>query len=117
VADPALTPDLALKYLGELSPEVRAAVLLGLDDSVAACADPERAQRYRDLAVELFAEADAAGAADPPGQVQVSTLAGSVFAVRRDGWKLAVVAGPLALPSLMFYDMHSVLSDLEARAA
>ena len=40
-----------------------------------------------------------------------------MFAVRGEGWTLGVVAGRSALPSLMFYDLRSVLSDLGARAA
>ncbi len=37
--------------------------------------------------------------------------------VRAEGWTIAVVAGRFALPSLMFYDLRAVLSDLGERAA
>jgi hypothetical protein len=40
-----------------------------------------------------------------------------LFAVRAEGWTIAVVAGRFALPSLMFYDLNAVLSDLGKRAA
>jgi hypothetical protein len=136
VAAESLTPDLALRRLGELSSEVRAAVLLDRSGSLAACSDPlvgvlagdgagseerdeaarERARTYAELTAELFERVDAT-AAEPPEQVQAQVPEGAVFAVRRPQWILAVVTGRPALPSLMFYDMRSVLSELEGKAA
>jgi hypothetical protein len=40
-----------------------------------------------------------------------------VFAVREHGWTIAAVTGRFALPSLIFYDLRSVLGDLERKAA
>jgi hypothetical protein len=116
LAEPASTPERALAYLRELSREVRTAILLDSQGRVAACMDEELADRLHRPAVELFARADAV-ADDPPSQVEVSSSAGAVFAAREDGWSLVVVAGRLALPSLMFYDMRTALRTLEGQAA
>ena len=109
----ALTPDLALDYLGELSTDIRAAVIVDRAGKVAAATgDPERGERMGALAGELLDEAAAATPDDGIDQVEVVSNEGSVFAVRGEAWTLAVVAGSLPLSSLMFYDLRSVLRDL-----
>jgi hypothetical protein len=118
MADPAQTPELALRYLDELSTDIRAAVILDASGEIAACSetDAERARRMAELVRELF---ERAGAASPDGvsQVEVATPDGEVFAVRHAGWTIAAVTGRFALPSLMFYDLRTVLADLEREAA
>ena len=115
--EPALTPELALSYLDELSTDIRAAVLLDETDAVAAHKGADGAEpRLRDLAVELFKRADSAiGEAVP--QLEVATADGAVYGVREGGWTLVAVTGRFALSSVMFYDLRSVLSDLGRRAA
>jgi predicted regulator of Ras-like GTPase activity (Roadblock/LC7/MglB family) len=125
VPDPTLTPELALRYLDELSTDIRAAVLLDRTGRLAAAHLPDGgppAGELAELAARLFDHADAASASSrafegPVTQLEVTTADGSVFAVRAEGWTLAVVAGRFALPSLMFYDLRAVLSDLGERAA
>jgi hypothetical protein len=46
------------------------------------------------------------------GQVEVSTGAGIVYALRTEAWTLAVVAGRFALSSLVFFDMRRALEEL-----
>jgi hypothetical protein len=112
VPDPALTPDLALDYLGELSTDIKACVVVDSQGDVAAVTgdDRERGEKMRTLALELL-EATAA-AAEGADQVEVATNEGSVFAVRGDAWTVAVVAGRQPLASLMFYDLRNVVRDL-----
>lgn len=114
MADAAQTPELALRYLGELSTDIQAAVILDQAGELAAAseADGARAQRMRVLVLELF---EHAGEGDC--QVEVTTPEGGVFAVREHGWTVAVVTGRFALPSLTFFDLRSVASDLDRRAA
>ena len=115
VADKALTPELALDYLGEMSTDIRAAVLLDGDGRLAAGSpdDDGRAERMRTIALELFERADeAAGGPRSACQVEVTLPDAAVFGVRSDTWTIAVVANRLALTSLMFYDLRSVLADL-----
>jgi hypothetical protein len=115
VAEPALTPELALDYLDELSTDIRGALLLDAGGSVVAGwrGDADRAERLREPLLELLERADAAaGDSTAPAQVEVTTQRGAVFCVRDERWTLAVVTGRFALPSLVFYDLRHVLEDL-----
>jgi hypothetical protein len=112
VSGPALTPDLALDYLGELSTDIRAAAVIDAKGDLAAVTgdDRERGEKMRTLALELLDAA--AGSGQGVDQVEVVTGTGSVFAVRGDAWTVAVVAGRQPLASLMFYDLRNVVRDL-----
>ena len=115
MAEPALTPALALDYLDELSTDIRGGVLLGPDREILAGwrGDPDRAERMCEPLLELLALADeAAGDSAPAAQIEVTTPRGAVFCARDDDHTLAVVTGRFALPSLMFYDLRHVLDDL-----
>jgi predicted regulator of Ras-like GTPase activity (Roadblock/LC7/MglB family) len=115
VAEPALTPALALDYLDELSVDIRGALVLDRDGTVAAAwrGDDERAERMSQALTQLLERADgAAEGSAPVAQLEVGTARGTVFCVRDAHWTLAVVAGRLALSSLMFYDLRHVLLDL-----
>jgi hypothetical protein len=115
VAGPALTPDLALDYLAELSTDIRAGVLLDSAGSLVASwqGDDERGARVRELVTELLERVDgAADTREPPTEVEVSTIGGDIFCARAAGWTIAVVTGRYALSSLMFYDLRKVLEDL-----
>lgn len=109
----ALTPDLALDYLGELSTEIRAAVIVDRTGRVAASTgDRERGERMGSLAGELLDEAATATPGGGIDQIEVVSGEGSVFAVRGEAWTVAVVAGSAPLSSLMFYDLRSVVREL-----
>jgi hypothetical protein len=115
VAEPALTPPLALDYLDELSTDIRLAAILDERDELAAHTgdSPERAQRMRELVLELLARgAESVPGGDGVPELEVSTPGGSVFVVRERGWTIAVVTGRYALSSLMLYDLRRVAEDL-----
>jgi predicted regulator of Ras-like GTPase activity (Roadblock/LC7/MglB family) len=117
VSAPALTPELALQYLGELSTDIKASVVISADGRTAAASRPgEAGDRLRVLTQELFEHGDAADS-EVVTQIEVSTGEGIVFAVRDERWLIGVVAGRFALSSLMFYDLRRVLDDLEGRPA
>jgi hypothetical protein len=112
VSGPVLTPDLALDYLGELSTDIRAGVIVDAQGDVAAVTggDGERGEKMRTLALEMLDAAAEKG--EGVDQVEVVSAAGSVFAVRGEAWTVAVVAGRQPLASLMFYDLRNVVRDL-----
>lgn len=117
VSAPALTPELALEYLGQLSTDIKASAVASADGRTAAASRPgEPGDRLRELTQRLFEQADAADPA-PVTQVEVSTGDGAVYAVRDERWTICVVTGRFALSSLMFYDLRSVLGDLEGKPA
>ncbi|MFL5953413.1 MAG: hypothetical protein ACJ76I_04800 [Gaiellaceae bacterium] len=98
-----------------MSTDVKATVVLSTDGRTAAASKPgEPGDRLRELTRQLFVHADAADR-QPVSQVEVSTGVGSVYAVRDERWIIGVVTGRFALSSLMFYDLRSVLRDLEGR--
>jgi predicted regulator of Ras-like GTPase activity (Roadblock/LC7/MglB family) len=120
VAEPTLTPELALAYLGELSTDIRAAAVLGADGDVAAQTgfDEGDPDVVGELVGDLFDHAAAAAPDGPaPDQVEVALPEGTVYAVRERGWTLAVVAGRFALSSLMFYDLRMAIGDMNAPEA
>jgi hypothetical protein len=98
---PALTPARALRYLCELSADIRAGAVLGADGELLAGA-AELAEPARDLL---------AGAADAR-DVHVVTAGGAVFAARDDRHAIVLACGRLALPSVARYDLRMVLADL-----
>ena len=112
MSGPVLTPDLALDYLGELSTDIRAAVVLDSHGKLAAVTggDEPRGEQMCELATEMLDAAAEAGEAID--QVEAVTTEGSVFAVRGRSWTVAVVAGRQPLASLMFYDLRNVVRDL-----
>lgn len=111
MAEEALTPAEAPRYLCDLAVDARAAVLLDGAGGLAAGSEdrPERNRELAELARELVQAADAAAAREPTEALEAQTAGGSVYAVRRVGWTLVAVARRSALPSLMLYDMRVVL--------
>ncbi len=119
--DDTLTPERAAERLRGLSADVRAAVLIDAAGSLrGASEDPDgNGQVLGDLARRLFEEVDRATRdwdTEPPEQVEVQIPGGAVFASRTPRWTLAAVARRGALSSLMLYDLHAVLGELEGGA-
>lgn len=114
VTGSALTPALALDYLGELSTDIEAVVVLDSGGRVAAATgdDDDRAERMRELFTALLDRAADAAPGAGVDQLEVTTADGSVFAVRGKDWSVGVVAGRKPLASLMFYDLRNVVADL-----
>jgi hypothetical protein len=99
----------ALAFLGEMSPDLRAAAILDSGGAVLAASGDHA--RWREEATALLEVADGAGG-DPVEQVHVATEGGEVFALRHAGLAAIVVTDRFALASLMFFDMRSTLRDL-----
>jgi hypothetical protein len=114
VTGSALTPALALDYLGELSTDIEDIVVLDSGGRVAAATgdDDDRAERMRELFTALLDRAADAAPGSGVDQLEVTTAEGSVFAVRGQNWSVGVVAGRKPLASLMFYDLRNVVTDL-----
>lgn len=111
-----MDPQFAVNYLKEISSDVRVAVLVGPDGKPEAATVDTVPKRVPGLVKRLFEQAQAAARtrSDVPDQVEVATPDGDVFCSRAGGRTLVAVAGRFALPSLMFYDMLTVLRILEA---
>ena len=98
---PALTPELAVDYLRELSADIRAvAVLTAAGEPLAGePALTEAAQRLLAAAPE---------AAD----IEVAAAGGAVHAARSEHHAVVAVCGRFALPALIRYDLKIVLGEL-----
>lgn len=95
----ALTPQLALAYLGELSVDVRAAVVVASDGAVLA-GDPALGARV-------------AAAPRTPGTQHVPAADGTLLLVRTStGIGIAVVAGDRALLPLLAGDLERIAGAL-----
>jgi hypothetical protein len=99
----ALTPESALARLGELSADIREAIVLDAASNRLA-GDGDLAGPAADL---IAASGDAAA-------IEVADERGGVYAVRDHRHALVVVTRRPALPSLMFMDLRSVLDGLGA---
>src|SRR5256885_3450079 len=88
VAGSALTPALALDYLGELSTDIEDIVVLDREGRIAAATgdDDDRNERMRELFVALLDRGANALPGSGVDQLEVTTQEGSVFAVRGSDW-------------------------------
>jgi hypothetical protein len=101
----ALTPELALSRLGELSADIRVAVVLD--------AAGNRLAGDAELAA---AAADLIAAAGDSAAIEVADERGAVFAVRDHRHAIVAVTSRPSLASLMFMDLRAVLAALGAGA-
>lgn len=99
----------ALAYLTEMSPDLRGGAILAGDGMVLAASN--HPDRWGEDVAALFEVADRAGN-EPIEQLHIATEQGEVFALRHAGLAAVAVTERLALASLLFFDMRSVLRDL-----
>lgn len=114
----ARTPAEAVEFLDGVGTGIRASVVLDERQQVAASSngDGPAGRQMGELALDLFDRVDGAAGREVP-QLEVSTPGGAVFAVRGRRWSVVVVAERLALSSLMLFDLHRLVLDLEAAPA
>jgi predicted regulator of Ras-like GTPase activity (Roadblock/LC7/MglB family) len=113
----SLRPQEAPERLCELSPDVRAAVLIDAAGALVAASgdDPERAEELAGLVRELVELADEV-ADSPPAQLEAQVEGGAVFVTRDPHHVLAAVTRKAALSSLMLYDQRALLAAVEEGA-
>ena len=102
-----LTPDRAADFVEGLSTDIKACVLLDAEGRLAAVdsGHGDEGDALAELVLELLERAGT-------NQLEVSTGAGIVYALRTESWTLGVVGGRFALSSLVFFDMRQVLGEL-----
>ena len=106
----------AIADLEEISPQVRDVVVIGVDGVPAGSnlTDEALAARLADGARRLVETAEAFR----PGvaQLEVATLAGSVFVVRDGDRMIAATTTPEPTVGLVFYDLKTCLRSIERPA-
>ena len=114
----ASSQELALRYLLELSSDIRMALLLDPMGALVAAAPQPPPGRVAELAGELSREAGAFfGRAGDPIEIDASCEGGTLFLIRSGEGAMVCLTGRSVLPGLIFYDMHAVLTDLERAAS
>ena len=106
----------ALADLTEISSQVHQVAILDRDGSLLAARDPARGERVVATLTPLLDEADrlARSRGLPElAQLEVSTLEGSVFAVRRDGRLIAATTRSDPTVGLIFYDLKHCLGSID----
>jgi predicted regulator of Ras-like GTPase activity (Roadblock/LC7/MglB family) len=112
----------ALADLTEISSQVHQVAILDRDGTLLAATahDPVRAERFVAAVTPLLEEADrlARSRGLPElAQLEVSTLEGSIFAVRQDGRLIAATTRPDPTVGLIFYDLKHCLGSIDGVAA
>jgi predicted regulator of Ras-like GTPase activity (Roadblock/LC7/MglB family) len=108
----------ALADLTEISSQVHQVAILDSDGTLVAATarDPVRAERFVSALAPLLDEADrlARSRGLPElAQLEVSTLEGSVFAVRDEGRLIVATTRPDPTVGLVFYDLKHCLSSID----
>jgi hypothetical protein len=125
-AVPSSAHDLALRYLLELSTDIRGALLLDRDGRLLASAGHLAAEDLASVGERLAASArDLSRNGPAPGQepghpaieIDVHSAGGAMFLLGEAQHVMACVTNRSVHPGLIFYDMHAVLRDLDRAAA
>jgi hypothetical protein len=113
----ASSQELALRYLLELSSDIRMALLLDRDDVLVAAAPQPPPGRLAELAGELSREAGALfDAGGEPVEIDAVCEGGTLFLIRHAEGAMVCITDRSVLAGLIFYDMHAVLNDLDRAA-
>jgi hypothetical protein len=114
----ATAHDLALRYLLELSADIRGALLMDRDGELLASAgmlpSDELAETGRRIAREVGALAPGDSEAV---EVDVFATRGALFVLAEAQHVMACTTSRTVNPGLIFYDMHAVLRDIDRAAA
>ena len=101
----AMTPELAVNYIGELSNDIRDVVVISNDEQYSFLAGDR--DLYDGLVKALKLTPDAT-------QLEVKLARGSLYTVRTERYAVAAVAGRFALPALVLHDLRFAAQKLEA---
>ncbi len=112
----------ALADLTEISSQVVDVAIVDRDGAMLATTitDPRRSERFVATVARLLGEAEALAQSRGLavlGQIEATTLDGSVFAVRRDGRLIVATTRADPTVGLVFYDLKHCLGSVEGAAA
>jgi hypothetical protein len=126
-AVPASANDLAVRYLLELSTDIRGALLLDRAGELLARAGQLASDDLASVGQRLADSARALSQNGRPGaagdgeqvaiEIDVLATGGAMFLLGEADLMMACVTNRNVHPGLIFYDMHAVLRDLERAAA
>jgi hypothetical protein len=114
---PATAHDLALRYLLELSADIRAALLTDRGGSLLAAAGSLPSDELAERARRIVAEVDLLAPAGETVEVDVFATRGALFVLAEPVHVMVCTTNRSVNPGLIFYDMHAVLRDIDRAAA
>ncbi len=114
-----MNAELALKYLTEMSNDVRQALILNDQGRVLSTTFESQSEEERaaaDIVEQIVDWTSQQGHGDdsPPYQLELAARNGSVFITLGEKHSVVAVTGRSALPALILYDMHRLINDLES---
>jgi hypothetical protein len=113
----ATSQELALRYLLELSSDIRLALLLDAAGALVAAAPHPPPGRLAGLATEFSNEVGSLfGSGDDDIEIDAVCEGGVLFLIRFREGAMVCLTDRSVLPGLIFYDMHAVLTDLDRAA-
>jgi hypothetical protein len=113
----ATSQELALRYLLELSSDIRLALLLDAGGDLVAAAPHAPPGRLGGLATEFSSEVGSLfGGGGENVEVDAVCEGGALFLIRFREGAMVCLTDRSVLPGLIFYDMHAVLTDLDRAA-
>jgi hypothetical protein len=113
----ATSQELALRYLLELSKDIRAALLYDRSGKLLAAAPGAPPGRVAELGAALLERAGALPQDDAEAvELDASCEGGAVFLIRAPDVVMLCLTERSVLPGLIFYDMHAILNDLDRAA-
>ena len=112
-----MDPNSAIRELKDLSTQIEAVVLAGADGApIASTLPDERSTRVARLAADLVTRADGVRSdlgREALAQLQAATPDGSVFVVLDSGRLAVATPGPDPTVGLVFYDLKTLLRQVE----
>jgi len=113
----ATSHELALRYLLELSNDIRAALLYDRSGQLLAAAPGAPPGRLAELGARLLEEAGALAQEEAETvELDAGCEGGWVFLIRAPEVVMLCLTERSVLPGLVFYDMHAILNDLDRAA-
>jgi hypothetical protein len=114
----ATAHDLALRYLLELSADIRGALLMDRDGELLASAGTLPSEELAETGRRIVREVGAlAPSASEAVEVDVFATRGALFVLAEAQHVMACTTNRTVNPGLIFYDMHAVLRDIDRAAA
>ncbi|HET7171998.1 MAG TPA: roadblock/LC7 domain-containing protein [Gaiellales bacterium] len=112
-----MDPGTAIRELQDLSTQIEAVVLAGSDGApIASTLPDERSAKVARLAADLVTRADGVRSdlgREALAQLQAATPGGSVFVVLDSGRLAVATTGPDPTVGLVFYDLKTLLRQVE----
>jgi predicted regulator of Ras-like GTPase activity (Roadblock/LC7/MglB family) len=112
-----MDPSTAIRELKDLSTQIEAVVLAGSDGApIASTLSDERSAKVGRLAADLVTRADGVRSdlgREALAQLQAATPGGSVFVVLDSGRLAVATTGPDPTVGLVFYDLKTLLRQVE----